>query len=130
VEKTQHAKTGPVIGLALLTGGTAGAAVSERGHSGFAALALLLLAGGVGCALVDEVRRQARRHAGWNRADTATALMLGLYAALALTATLGVVNLPGQAIGTLLSTGYAALCGYYVWRRRRAVTGLTPLANR
>jgi protein-S-isoprenylcysteine O-methyltransferase Ste14 len=119
---TQHARIGPVVGLALLAGGTAGAAVSERGHSSWAVLTLVLLAFGVGCALVDEVRKQARRNARWNRTDTANAVLLGGYAAVALAATLvGVVRLPDQVVGALLAVAYAGLCGYFVWRRRRAV---------
>ncbi len=118
---TTHARIGPVVGLALLTGGTAGAAVSEGSRAGYAAFGLLLLTLGVGCALVDEVRRQARRHATWTRTDTVNAALLGGYAAVTLTGTVfGVLRLPEQVLGLLLSVAYGVLCGYFVWRRRQA----------
>ena len=117
--KAQDARVWPLIGLALLSGGVASAGVAQRGHNVFAVVTLVTLGVGVGCALFDEVRNQARRAAGWSGTDTANALLLGLHAALALGAgQAGVVHPP---LGAVLGAAYAALCGYFVWHRRRTV---------
>jgi hypothetical protein len=115
---TQDARVWPLIGLALLTGGVASAGVAQRGHNLFAVVTLVTLSVGVGCALVDKVRNQARRPARWAGTDTANALLLALHAALAVAAgQAGVLHAP---LGTILSAAYAGLCGYFVWHRRRA----------
>lgn len=126
---TQRAKLGPVIGLALLAGGTATAAVSERGHSAVAVFTLFLLAIGVACALVDEVRRQAGRAGGWHRTDTLGVLLLGGTGVVALAATnLVTVHWPIQALGNLLAIVYVSLSGFYAWRRRRAASTASTVA--
>ena len=61
--ETPVARVWPLIGLALLTGGVASAGVAQGAHNAFAVVTLVLLSVGVGCALVDEVRSQARRAA-------------------------------------------------------------------
>jgi hypothetical protein len=117
----QDARVWPLIGLALLTGGVASAGVAQHGHNVFAVVTLVTLSIGVGCALFDEVRNQARRASGWTGSDTANALLLGLHAALALGAgQAGVLRAP---LGSILFAAYAALCAYFIWHRRRtAVT--------
>ena len=123
--ETDGARVWPLIGLALLTGGVASAAVAQRGHNVFAVVTLITLSVGVGCALFDEVRSQARRHSGWSGSDTANVLLLGLHALLALGAgQAGVLVFP---LGTILFTAYAGLCAYYV-RRRRTASGSSPIA--
>jgi hypothetical protein len=114
---TPAARVWPLIGLALLTGGVAGAAVAQRGHNLVAGVTLVLLSVGVGCALADEVRSQARRAARWSGSDTAAALLLASHAVLALAA--GQAEVLHAPLGTVLCTAYAGLCGYFVWRRRR-----------
>jgi hypothetical protein len=132
VEERRAARIGTVGGLALLTGGTAVAAVSGGTHSIFATVTLALLALGMGHALLDEVRRQAARGAagGWGARDTANTVLLGSWAVAALLTTIlypGSVRL--RAVGAGLSIGYAVICGYFVWSRRRAVLAAHPRAK-
>ncbi len=116
---THDARVWPLIGLALLTGGVASAAVAQRGHNVFAGVTLVLLSVGVGCALADEVRNQARRAARWSGSDTAATLLLAFHAVLPVAAgQAGVLHPP---LGPVLCTAYAGLCGYFVWRRRRTL---------
>jgi hypothetical protein len=124
VEERRKARVGTVSGLALLTGGTAVAAVAGGAHSIFATMTLGLLALGMGHALMDEIRRQATRGpaAGWVVHDTVNTLLLGSWAATALGATIlypGSVRL--RAVGLCLALGYTAICAYFVLLRRRAV---------
>jgi hypothetical protein len=124
MEERRKARVGTVSGLALLTGGTAVAAVAGGAHSYFATIALGLLAIGMGHALLDETRRQARRGttSGWTVQDTVNTVLLGSWACGAVVATLlypGSVLL--RAVGVVLAVGYAAICGYFVWLRRRTV---------
>jgi hypothetical protein len=124
VEERRKARVGTVSGLALLAGGTAVAAVAGGAHSYFATIALGMLAVGMGHALLDEIRRQARRGptAGWTVQDTVNTALLGGWALGALVATLlypGSIRL--RAVGAALAVGYAAICGYFVWLRRRTV---------
>ncbi len=124
MEERRRARVGTVGGLALLTGGTAVAAVPGDAHSIFASITLGLLAAGMGHALLDELRRQASRGpaAGWVVQDTVNAALLGGWAIAALVTTViypGPVQL--RAVGAALTVGYAAVCAYFVWLRRRAV---------
>lgn len=130
MEERRRARVGTVGGLALLTGGTAVAAVAGDVHSIFASVTLGLLAAGMGHALLDETRRQATRGpaGGWVVQDTVNAALLGSWAVAALVTTVlypGPVRL--RAVGAALTVGYAAVCAYFVWLRRRAVlTGGRP----
>jgi hypothetical protein len=134
VEERRKARVGTVGGLALLTGGTAVAAVAGEARSIFATAALGLLALGMGHALMDEIRRQATRGPadGWVTHDTANTLLLSSWAAAALGATVlypGSVRLRAVCLG--LTIGYAAICAYFVLLRRRTVESaqLTPVAD-
>jgi hypothetical protein len=123
VEERRSARIGTVSGLALLTGGTAIAAVAGGAHSIFATVLLGLLTIGMGHALLDEIRRQARRKApgGWAPRDTINAVLLAGWSAVALiTTVLAAGPAPVRAVGLSLSLGYAASCGYFVVQRRRA----------
>jgi hypothetical protein len=124
VRERRAARVGTVSGLALLTGGTAVAAVAGGAHSVFATILLGMLAAGMGHALLDEIRRQARRRSAavWGRHDTVNAVLLGLWAAGALSATLLAVVPPAvRVVGLTLFLGYALSCAYFVVERRRAV---------
>jgi len=125
VEERRKARVGTVSGLALLAGGTAVAAVAGGGHSVFATLLLGMLAIGMCHALLDEIRRQARRRTrgGWAVQDTINTALLACWAAGALTATvLAVTPAMVRAVGGLLTLGYAVSCAYFVRERRRAIT--------
>lgn len=133
MEERRSARVGTVSGLALLAGGTAVAAVAGGSRSVFASIMLGLLAAGMGHALLDEIRRQARRRstAGWARHDTINAVLLASWSAGALViAGLPVAPVPVRAVGLVLSVGYAAACSYFVVERRRtAMTIGTAVAN-
>ena len=119
------ARIGTVSGLALLAGGTAVAAVAGGAHSIFATVLLGLLAVGMGHALLDEIRRQARRRSvgGWAAHDTVNTVLLACWATGALIATiLAVAPATVRAVGLTLSLGYAVSCGYFVLERRRTIT--------
>jgi hypothetical protein len=129
VEERRSARVGTVSGLALLAGGTAVAAVAGGAHSIFATILLGMLAAGMGHALMEEIRRQARRStAGWAAHDTVNAVLLAGWAAGALAATILAVH-PGtvRAVGLLLSLGYAMSSAYFVVERRRTVNSLAVL---
>lgn len=117
---------GTVSGLALLAGGTAIAAVAGGAHSIFATILLGMLAVGMGHALMEEIRRQARRSiAGWATHDTVNAVLLASWAAGALiTTVLAVAPASVRAVGLALSLGYALSCAYFVVQRRRKITDL------
>ncbi len=124
MEERRVARIGTVSGLALLAGGTAVAAVAGGAHSIFATILLAMLTIGMGHALLDEIRRQARRRSvpGWARHDTVNAVLLASWAAGALIATvLAVTPAAARAVGLALSLGYALSCGYFVIERRRAI---------
>jgi hypothetical protein len=132
VEERRSARIGTVSGLALLAGGTAVAAVAGGAHSIFSTALLGLLAAGMGHALLDEIRRQARRRSvgGWAVRDTVNTVLLACWAAGALIATiLAVAPATVRAVGLALSLGYAVSCGYFVLERRRTITiiGATAL---
>jgi hypothetical protein len=129
VEERRSARVGTVSGLALLAGGTAIAAVAGGAHSIFATILLGMLAVGMGHALMEEIRRQARRSmAGWAAHDTVNAVLLASWAAGALiTTVLAVHPATVRAVGLLLSLGYAMSCGYFVVERRRTVNSLAVL---
>ncbi len=115
--ETGDARVWPLVGLALLTGGVASAGVAQRGHNLFAVVTLVTLSVGVGCALFDEVRGQARRATAWSGTDTANTVLLGLHAVLAFAAgQAGIVHGP---LGMILCAAYAGLCGYFIRHRRR-----------
>ncbi|GLY99175.1 hypothetical protein [Actinoplanes sp. NBRC 103695] len=118
---------GTVSGLALLAGGTAIAAVAGGAHSIFATILLGMLTVGMGHALMEEIRRQARRSiAGWATHDTVNAVLLASWAAGALITTVTAVTPTSvRAVGVTLSLGYALSCAYFVVERRRTITDLT-----
>ncbi|MFG1607129.1 hypothetical protein [Actinoplanes sp. NPDC049265] len=126
MEERRSARVGTVSGLALLAGGTAIAAVAGGAHSIFATILLGMLAVGMGHALMEEIRRQARRSmTGWAAHDTVNAVLLASWAAGALiTTVLAVHPATVRAVGLLLSLGYALSCAYFVVERRRTVNSL------
>jgi hypothetical protein len=124
VRERRSARVGTVSGLALLTGGTAVAAVAGGTHSVFSTVLLGLLAIGMGHALLTEIQRQAhRRGHAWAAPDTINAVLLASWAVGALSATL-LVTPPAEvrAVGLLLTLGYAVSCAYFVHERRRTIT--------
>ncbi len=125
MEERRSARVGTVSGLALLAGGTAGAAVAGGAHSAFATMLLGMLALGMGHALLTEIRRQAHRRSvgGWAVQDTVNTVLLGSWAVGALSVTvLAVPPVTVRVVGLLLSLGYALSCVYFVRERRRAIT--------
>jgi hypothetical protein len=134
VEERREARVGTVSGLALLTGGTAVAAVAGGAHSVFATILLGLLTLGLGHSLAVEIKRQAGRRsaAGWSRHDSINMVLLGLWSEGAMLMT---ILWPGsstlRAVGLTLSLAYAVGWGYFVTERRRAITalGLPPAAT-
>jgi hypothetical protein len=131
VEERRAARIGTVSGLALLMGGTAIAAVAGGARSAFATVLLGLLALGMGHALLDEIRRQARRSVGfWVAHDTANAVLLAGWAVGALIVTLlAVAPAAVRAVGLTLSLGYAVSCAYFVIERRRTITAAEKAAK-
>jgi hypothetical protein len=127
VEERRAARIGTVSGLALLAGGTAVAAAAGGARSVFATVLLVLLTAGMGHALLDEIRRQARRRSagGWATHDTLNTVLLASWAGAALIGTVLAVAPPTvRAAGLTLTLGYAASCAYFVRERRRAITTL------
>lgn len=134
MEERRSARVGTVSGLALLAGGTAVAAVAGGSRSVFASILLGLLAAGMGHALLDEIRRQARRRStgGWAWRDSVNAILLASWAAGALVmAVPAVASPPVRAVGFVLSLGYALICWYFVVERRRTTmtAGTAPAAH-
>jgi hypothetical protein len=129
VEDRRAARIGTVSGLALLTGGTAIAAVAGGAHSVFATILLGLLALGMGHALLDEIRRQAgRRTPRWARQDTVNAVLLGLWAEITLLMALVVSDATAvRIVAAALTAGYAGSCGYFVTLRRRTIAAQVPV---
>jgi preprotein translocase subunit SecY len=123
VEERRKARVGTVSGLALLTGGTAIAAVAGGAHSIFATILLGTLTIGLAHSLGDEIRRQAgRRSSGWVVEDTVNAVLLTGFAVGALIVTvLAVVPTTVRAVGLALTIGYAVSCVYFIIERRRAI---------
>jgi hypothetical protein len=124
VSERRSARVGTVSGLALLAGGTAVAAVAGGRHSIFATIMLGLLALCMGHALLDEVRRQARRGAagGWAGADTVnTVLLTGWTASALAVAVLPLAPPDVRAVAAALTLGYAVVCGYFVAERRATI---------
>lgn len=131
MEERRAARVGTVSGLALLAGSTAVAAAAGGARSIFATVLLGMLAAGMGHALLDEIRRQARRRsaAGWVLHDTVNAALLASWAVAALgTAALATAPVPVRAVGLALSFGYAVSCAYFVVERRRTVTAIAATA--
>jgi hypothetical protein len=123
VEERRGPRIGTVSGLALLTGGTAIAAVTGGAHSIFATVLLGMLTVGMAHALLDEIRRQAHRRsaAGWAVHDTINTALLAIWSAGALSAAVpAVAPAPVRAVLLLLSAGFAGCCTYFVIERRRA----------
>jgi hypothetical protein len=126
VEERRGARIGTVSGLALLAGGTAIAAVAGGTHSIFATVLLSMLTVGMAHALIVEIRRQARRSSpGWATHDTVNTVLLASWAAGALTGTVLAVAPPlVQAVGLILTLGYAVSCAYFVVERRRTLNAV------
>ncbi|MEV4705663.1 hypothetical protein [Actinoplanes sp. NPDC049316] len=124
MEERRSARVGTVSGLALLTGGTAIAAVAGGAHSVFATVLLGFLALGMGHALLTEIHRQARRRtARWTVQDTANATLLAVWSVAALGVALAAVAPPRvRAVGLLLTFGYALSSAYFVTQRRRSIS--------
>ena len=131
VEERRAARIGTVSGLALLVGGTAIAAAAGDAHSVFATVLLGLLTLGMAHALLDEIRRQARREVGyWGAHDTANTVLLASWSVIALIGTgLAVAPAEIRAVGLTLSLGYAVCCAYFVIERRRTVTSAGTRAS-
>ena len=131
VEERRAARIGTVSGLALLVGGTAIAAAAGDAHSVFATVLLGLLTLGMAHALLDEIRRQARREVGyWGAHDTANTVLLASWSVIALIGTgLAVAPAEIRAVGLTLSLGYAVCCAYFVIERRRTVTSTGTRAS-
>ncbi|MEV8506760.1 hypothetical protein AB0368_18380 [Actinoplanes sp. NPDC051475] len=123
MRERRGARVGTVSGLALLTGGTAVAAVTHGASSIFPTIMLGLLAAGLGHALGTEIQRQARRGtAGWAAADTINAALLTAWTAGAMIMTLlPATPLPVRAVGLLLSFGYALSSAYFITERHRTL---------
>lgn len=124
MRERRSARVGTVSGLALLTGGTAVAAVAHGESSIFASLMLGLLAAGLGHALATEIQRQARRGTPtWAAQDTINTILLAAWTAGALTTALLPIT-PGQvrAVGLLLTFAYALSTAHFVLERRRTLT--------
>jgi len=129
VEERRRGRTGTVSGLALLAGGTAVTATAEGARSVFAALLLGMLTVGMAHALLDEIRRQARRRStpGWAVHDTVNTASLATWAGGALgAAALPVVPAAVRVTGLALSLGYALSCAYFVIERRRTIAAMVP----
>jgi hypothetical protein len=127
VEERRSARVGTVSGLALLAGGTAVATVAGGAHSVFATILLGMLATGMGHALLEEIRRQARRGSarGWATQDTVNTVLLAGWSAGALIGTvLAAAPAPLRAVGLGLALGYALTCAYFVVERRRTITAI------
>jgi hypothetical protein len=129
VEERRAARIGTLSGLALLAGATALIAASSGAHSAFATCLLSLLAVGMAHALLDEIRRQARRRSagGWAAPDTINTVLLGAWSAGALAGTL-LITVPTavRLVGLTLAGGYALSSGYFAVERRRAVAFPAP----
>ena len=124
MEERRAARIGTVNGLALLVGGTAFAAVAGDARSAWATSLLGLLTLGLAHALLDEIRRQARRSAGyWAPHDTANTVLLASWSVFALIGT-AVATAPVRAVGLFLFLGYAVSCAYFVIERRRTVISI------
>jgi hypothetical protein len=123
VEERRKARVGTVSGLALLTGGTAVAAVAGGAHSIFATILLGTLTVGLAHSLRDEIRRQAgRRSPGWVIQDTVNVVLLtGLAVGALIGTVLAVVPATVRAVGLALTLGYAVSCVYFIIERRRAI---------
>jgi Na+-transporting NADH:ubiquinone oxidoreductase subunit NqrB len=133
VEDRRRPRIGTVSGLALLTGGTAVAAATGGAHSIFATLLLGMLAVGMAHALIDEIRRQARRRsaAGWARHDTVNALLLAIWSAGALSVAVpAIAPAAVRAVALLLSLGYALSCAYLMIERRRTIAAESAAVRR
>ena len=129
MEERRKARVGTVSGLALLAGGTAVAAVAGGRHSIFATILLGMLTIGMGHALLDEIRRQARRRSagGWAGQDTVNTVLLASWSAGALLATvLAVTPMHVRYVAAGLTMGYALICGYFVVERHRTIAQTAP----
>ena len=129
MEERRGARVGTVSGLALLTGGTAIAAVAGGTQSIFATVLLGVLALVMGHALLTEIHRQARRRtAGWVAQDTANAALLAAWSMVALSVTLpAIAPLRIRAVGLLLTFAYALSSAYFITQRRRSIVAALPV---
>ncbi|MCA2212760.1 hypothetical protein [Jidongwangia harbinensis] len=131
MEERRAARIGTLGGLALLAGATALIAASSGAHSAFATCLLSLLAVGMAHALLDEIRRQARRRSagGWAVPDTVNTVLLGAWSAGALAGTVLVAAPTAvRLVGLTLSGGYALSGAYFVVERRRSVRSAAAVA--
>lgn len=127
VEERRAPRVGTISGLALLVGGTVLVAATRGAHSVFAAGLLGLLAAGLAHALLDEIRRQARRRpaGGWAAADTINTVLLAGWSVVAATAgALLAAPAPVRVALLVIALGYALSCAYFAAERRRAVRRL------
>lgn len=135
MRERRQARVGTVGGLALLTGGTAVAAVVDTAHSPLTAAALAGLAVTLAHSLLVEIRRQAHRETlgGWAVQDTVNTALLGSWAVAAMVLTfVATAPLRVRLVGGALAIGYACTCGYFGWLRRRAIRSVAdspPPAN-
>ena len=129
MEERRRGRIGTVNALALLAGGTAVTAAAEGARSVFATLLLGMLTVGMAHALLDEIRRQARRRSvpGWAVHDTVNTALLATWVAGALgTAALPLLPAAVRVTGLALAAGYALSCAYFVIERRRTITAMVP----
>ncbi|MCU7729794.1 hypothetical protein ODJ79_39260 [Actinoplanes sp. KI2] len=124
MEERRRARIGTVSGLALLTGGTAVAAVAGGAHSIFATILLGLLAFGMTHSLHVEIRRQAHRWTGWCRADAVNIVLLACWAAAAVVLAIEAGPIALRLVGAALAAAYVAGCGYFIIERRRSIAAL------
>ena len=131
VEERRGARVGTVSGLALLTGGTAIAAVAGGAQSIFATVLLGVLARVMGHALLTEIHRQARRRTtGWAVQDTANAALLATWSVVALGSALPpVAPLRFRAVGLILAFAYALSSAYFIAQRRSRIVAARPVPS-
>ena len=129
MEERRGARVGTVSGLALLTGGTAIAAVAGGSQSIFATVLLGLLALVMGHALLTEIHRQARRRSvGWAGQDTANAVLLAAWSVVALGSALPpVAPVRFRAVGLILAFAYALSSAYFITQRRSRIVAARPV---
>ncbi|WP_205650557.1 hypothetical protein [Actinoplanes solisilvae] len=104
------------------------AAVGGDHQSLSATLLLGTLTLGLGHSLIEEMKRQARRaQSRWTREDTTNAVLLGVWAEVALLTSILVFDTwPTRGLGLVLAVAYIACCAFFVTERRRTLAAQTP----